>query len=443
MSSAVSAMRALVVRSGQVLFVRVSGAGLGFVFQVVMARMLGAQGAGVLAIALTSLVVGSVVARFGADVLALRTAASLVERHDWRRLGEFERRIVFMVGSMALVLGIVGVWAGPLLAQFVFKSPPLATPWSIVALSLPPYSLIVLYGELMKGAERHKMAAFFQGVGIPLVAILGLAVFARQQPEPATVATIYTCAVWCVALVQVACWRMMAWQLARAGRATRRNVESLEAPSEVEYEPAYRSLVSLYGASMAAIAMAWTDLLLLGIWRPAAEVGLYNAATRLAMLTGFVLMAVNSVVAPRFAAAQTRGGGLELVQTARHAALLCTGATLPAVLIFAMFGETLLSLFGPEFVGAYLVLIILSLGQLVNAVTGPVGYLLNMTGHHRVEAGISIGAAILNLLLCVLCIPAYGLLGAAIASAAALTICNLVRLVAVRRFLGWWAYPAL
>ena len=438
MTSAAAAMKALVLHSGQVLFVRILGAALGFVFQVYLARLLGAQGAGVIAIALTSLIVGSVIARVGSDVLALRTAATLVERQEWARLADFEKRIAGVVGSIALILAGAGAWLGPALSEAVFSDPALEGPWMIIALALPPYSLIVLYGELMKGAQRHKLAAVFQGAAIPFASILGLVVFLPEQPAPITAAKIYACAVWIVAVVQLVCWRMTVVQLRRmlpersgSGRIT------------LSTEPVYRTLLPLYGASLAAITMAWTDLLLLGVWRSASEVGLYNAATRMAMLTGFVLMAVNSIVAPRFAAAQTRGSERDMMQTARQAALLCTGATLPAILIFALVGDKLLSLFGAEFTGAYLALVVLSLGQLANAVTGPVGYLLNMTGHHRIEALISIASAFLNLILCIACIPRYGLLGAAFASAGALTVCNLIRLVAVRRHLGWWACPRL
>jgi len=72
----------------------------------------------------------------------------------------------------------------------------------------------------------------------------------------------------------------------------------------------------------------------------------------------------------------------------------------------------------------------------VNAATGSVGNLLTMSGHERDAARGFVFAAVLNLVLNVLLIPAYGIVGAAVAAAISLISWNLILAALVYRRLG-------
>src|SRR5690606_19523202 len=86
--------------------------------------------------------------------------------------------------------------------------------------------------------------------------------------------------------------------------------------------------------------------------------------------------------------------------------------------LFCVFGEWILGfLFGNQYEAAYLPLVILTVGQLGNALFGSVGALLNMTGHERDTLSGMFVALLANLLIGVLLIPDLGMVGAAIASA--------------------------
>ena len=68
-----------------------------------------------------------------------------------------------------------------------------------------------------------------------------------------------------------------------------------------------RTSMPLLVVNSMTLILGWTDVLVLGIWRGAAEVGIYGIAMRLAVLTAFILSAVNVVVAPQFAALHAEG----------------------------------------------------------------------------------------------------------------------------------------
>jgi O-antigen/teichoic acid export membrane protein len=81
--------------------------------------------------------------------------------------------------------------------------------------------------------------------------------------------------------------------------------------------------------------------------------------------------------------------------------------------LFVLFGEPILSLFGPVYGDAHLVLVLLSAGLLVDAATGPTLTLMTTTGQERVFA-YSLGAVTLvSLVIQALVLPTYGLVGVA------------------------------
>ena len=169
--------------------------------------------------------------------------------------------------------------------------------------------------------------------------------------------------------------------------------------------------------SGAAVVNAQTGTFLLGALRGPEDAGLYAVATRGAMLISFGLLAVNTALAPAAARMWAAGDikGLQRVVTvSSRAALLFS---LPVAVVFIVWGRTVLQVaFGADFGGGGPALAILSVGQLVNAGVGSVGTLLIMTGHQReAAAGILIGA-VLNVLVGLALVPAFGVVGAAIAA---------------------------
>ena len=160
-----------------------------------------------------------------------------------------------------------------------------------------------------------------------------------------------------------------------------------------------------------------TDILCLGFFSDPADVGLYNVARRLAELMQFAYVAVNTLLLPRIAAAHAAR------DTARMQAIVDTMNILvliPASLVLVVLaggGRSVLSLFGPEFVGGWVVVLMLVVPRFIDLVLGPASEVLMMTGDQRRVARINIAAGLANLGLNLLLVPAWGALGAATATA--------------------------
>ena len=93
-------------------------------------------------------------------------------------------------------------------------------------------------------------------------------------------------------------------------------------------------------------------------------------------------------------------------------------------------------MFGGSFQAAYLPLVILSLSQLVSAASGAVGFMLGMGGQERLAARLTIIAGVVNVLLNALMIPAFGMVGAAVATATAGILWNILLIRGVSDALG-------
>jgi O-antigen/teichoic acid export membrane protein len=419
----------LILRSGTVLLVRVAGAGLGFAFNVALARMLGADGLGVYHLSLTFALIASVVGRMGMDAAMLKFAATSHAARDSRRLAAVHR---LGMGTALLCCGIVAActfFAADWLAVTVYADPAIAQPLRLMALALVPFALLSLYGELLKAGQHQALCSFVQGAALPIVSLLLLFVFARYIQDASAAAAVYLVANTVVCLTSYVLWRRT---VPPAGSLT---------TESIRFRDLFLTAMPMYGSAIADVVMTFSDVLILGMFATAADVGIYTAAARTALLTRFLLLANSSVAAPRFAALHAAKDTEGVARLAVRSTLLTTVSSVPLLLIFIAFPEQILSLFGPQFEAGAQALIILSIGQFVNAATGPVGYLLNMSGFHRIEGRIAVVGALLTVGLCFALIPFWGILGAAAANAIATATCNLLRVYFAKSRLGILMLP--
>ena len=160
----------------------------------------------------------------------------------------------------------------------------------------------------------------------------------------------------------------------------------------------------------------WVDRFFLGFFRPAAEVGLYQAAAQVAGLFALILTAFNSVLAPMIAESAAAHDVSRMATAFKAATKWGVYASIPAVLVVAFVGrEVLVLIFGVSYAGASSPLVILLVGQFVNLATGAVGITLMLTGHERRWLAITALGMVVNAAMNILLIPRFGVDGAAVA----------------------------
>jgi O-antigen/teichoic acid export membrane protein len=125
-----------------------------------------------------------------------------------------------------------------------------------------------------------------------------------------------------------------------------------------------------------------------------------------------------------------------LGEVARMGARLSGSVATFLVGFLLLAGEWVLSLFGREYEGSFLLLLILLTGQLVNSAVGAVAYIMFMSGQERNAARILTLVIAIMLLLYVAVIPVLGITGAALVTAFGVAIWNLGMMRSIYRTLG-------
>jgi O-antigen/teichoic acid export membrane protein len=167
------------------------------------------------------------------------------------------------------------------------------------------------------------------------------------------------------------------------------------------------------------------DVILVGLMLDLESSGVYFNAFRTAGLMTLFTFAIELVIAPMVAQHYHAG---EMRKAQAITALAAAAGFVFSLGIFAIFagwGGWILSLFGPAYAEGTLVLVLLALGLLFDAATGPSKIVMMMTGHER--AYVAIFGAIMGVgfLLQIAVIPVFGIVGAAACNMAARIIAQI------------------
>ncbi len=168
--------------------------------------------------------------------------------------------------------------------------------------------------------------------------------------------------------------------------------------------------------------------------------GIFNVAARTAILSAVFLEGLGLIFAPIIADLTFRKKTQELKNLLTTVTRWSFTAGIAVFSFTLFFGEPILGIFGRSYEIALVPLIVLSAAHMVNAATGPVGYVINMAGYSRVNLVNSVLTLALNIFLVAILIPPFGILGAAIGGGLAIILVNLLRVYEVYHLLGIHAY---
>jgi len=160
-----------------------------------------------------------------------------------------------------------------------------------------------------------------------------------------------------------------------------------------------------------------TDVLILGVMRPMAEVGVYRMASNLTLILSFAAAIATSTMGPLAASAWAAGRKDELGEVSRRMSRLAFFLTLAVYIALLIAIPVFISILGVEYSALGLPLVILGLAQVARALLSASPSLVLMTNGERAGAW-SVGAsAVSNLVLNLALIPLLGMAGSAIATA--------------------------
>lgn len=407
--------------------IQVCGLALGLLCNLVLARLLSADGYGVYSIVYTLVSMIGMPLEVGLAMVMVREIASLHVRQDWGRMRGAIRASTF------ISLAFSAVWLSScviflILADTETSHYAAAALWA--AFLLPIAGLAAVRGSILRGLGhplwgQAMVAVLKPGFFLLLMAAMAIKLWtdgAGVKFSPNLALALHSAAA-AIAL------GIGMWLMARLIPA---NVKSAEPSYEWR-----RWLANIPGYSLMAAAFAANQAiatLVLAFFDQPQAVGVYRVAELGASLVVMPLGAIAIHYSADIARLISQGNTTELRVTLRHAARVAIAAACPVALIFLVFGrELIMAAFGESYSGASLPLAILSLAQIVNTLTGLAGIVMSMGGHHREALAAVLIAIGIQLALTLWLVPSHSVTGAATSSAIATLVWSQILRLRVRK----------
>ncbi len=413
---------------------RIGSIALGYLFTLLITRGYGAEAMGIFALSFTVLQIASVISRLGMDTLLLRfTAEHASEKSAKVIIKDMYKKNLLITVPLSILVSVILYFIAPYIAESIFQKPNLATSLQVTAFGVLPITMLFIHREAVRGLKKIMIFSFFNGFAVSLFASIILIVLLYISSNNIMPLYAQILALIITAILSIFVWRHYISLLGH-GRA---NNKELKDELITKRKMLSIALPMMLAGSLFMI-MQWADTFMLGIYSTTEEVGIYNVALKVSAVTGIVLIAINSIAAPKFAEMWGKKDIKGLERIVKQSTKMIFWSSLPFLFLIWLFPSFILGIFGEQFESAVLALILLSLGQFINAISGSVNNLLNMTGYEKVVQNNIAIALVINILLNYFLIPIYGINGAAFASLVSMIFWNLSGVVYIWYKFNFW-----
>ena len=405
------------------LFIKVTGLGFSFAQAVLTARLLGAQGYGVVAVTISAVQVIATLCAFGFGPLAVREIPARIAAGEGERLYGFIRGAFIAVVALSVAGGAaLAVVAG--VTELV--RPAYRTTFEIAGLMVAPLAVIALLRGIAQGFGQIPMAQIpgelLQPVAIVIalgaVAVLGLSFAPTDFLWLTTGAAL-------VAAVAAGVW---VWRSERS---------NIVAEHSAGTSASFGAAFPFVALGLAALLQGEMNTLLLGWLGSSEQAGIFQPIVRFSSVLALPVNAAAMRFAPRVAELWQRGETVRIRSVTRKFTLTTTALTFVIALMIAAAGPWLMWLFGPDFLKSAPLLWVIAAAQVFNAACGPVGYLLTMSDRSGWALGGQAAGLAANALAAAILIPSYGAWGAVLGMAAGIAVWNLSMLAMARMRYGF------
>ena len=391
----------------------VAGAGLTYCSQLLIARIIGAEGYGIYASVFAWMTVLAYFSALGFDVALLRFVPAYRAQQAWallRGVIQYAERRATVVGIGVVLIGVsfITIWDRE-------QSPEVTNAFLIGVVLVPVWALMWIRGSVVRafGGVVSALAPDRIVRDAMLLGLIGLASLVQWwtiDAPLAMMATLISSAV-ALGLVSLAKYRLQP----RAAKST---------------APAYagriwrQTAVPLVIIGACEALMNRMGVMLLGWLGDARDAGIYALAFNIAFAVVLPRTAVNALFAPAVSDLFIRNDRVALQALVTKATSWTLVGAACIALPLSLLAEPLLAWFGQDFGAGVLTMRILLIGQVIAGGVGSQLHLMTMTGHERSAAALLFLSITANAVVSAALISLLGLTGAAIATTAILIFWN-------------------
>ncbi len=398
---------------------------LGYLIRMIIARSLGPANYGIISLGISVVEIAATLSLLGLPTAINRFVPYYISQKQEAIARGTIRAALLLSAPMGLAMMVLLLILNNQICLNFYDKPALIPVLKYFAIIVPLYSIMMLNSSIFTGFKRMDLIVYTQQslryvvILIVFVALL-LSGFGMKAAIFAYPSGYFLTALVGIILVQ----RLFPiW-----GR-------------KLSAKPNYAEIFS-FSWPLILVTMIWFIIdrvatLMLGYFKSAEVVGIYNAALPLAQFIPAILQSFTTIFMPIASSLIASKDTKELKKVYATTSKWILTLTFPLFLLTFAFAEQLISLlFGKEFISATPVLQILAFGFFFHAAVGPTTTTLNAFKRTKITLINTAIAFAINIALHLLLIPRFSIIGAGISSATALIVLNVLSVAEIYVFYG-------
>jgi O-antigen/teichoic acid export membrane protein len=411
--------------AGTAFLIRVASAGLAYFSQVLLARWMGSFEFGIYVYVWTWVMLIGGLVDLGLASGAQRFIPIYIERNATALLRGYlsgSRWIAFSVATAVAGVGLLCVY---LLSPWIEHHT--IVPLYLGCMAIPIYAVLHTQDGIARTYDWINLALLPPYIvrQLLLIGMMAGAFFAGIATDATTAVVVAVISLWLSAL----------GQMIMLNRRLRAKVE--RGPKSYDARVWLMTSLPMMLIESFYLLLMYTDVLVLNQFRSPDEVAVYYAAVKTLTLVVFVYFSVSAAASHRYSEFHVAGDRKGLEDFIAASIRWTFWPSLAATAMILAAGWPLLWLFGSKFVSGYHLMFILAIGVLARASVGPGERLLNMLGEQRACTLVAGSAFLINIVLCFVLIPHYGVEGAAASTSFAFVFESILLFYVTRRRLGF------
>lgn len=404
-------MHRLLGRAGLSLGIRMGGVGLMFMAHVLLARAMSTDDYGSFVYAINAIPLMVLLVQLGFP------SASVKYMHAYQAEPAALKGFVYASFALPSMLALIGILAiAPLLLAYVPMPHVMQQTFTYGMWAVLLFAMTQMAQQHLRALHRTSYSQVFEQIGLPLLlmAFAGYVLWQGARASFVESMHIYTLCYALLALVTMCvCWRMLG-----------KHIPLNQAPQWHVAEWVRTALPM--GISVMAIALlSRLDVLMLGAYVAPETIAHYGVASRIAALLMFALAALGAVLDPMISQWYHAGEKHKISQLVSRIVRVIMVASMLMLGGLYLCGDVLLGMFGPEYLEAKSIMLVLAVGQALNISAGPSASILNVSGHQKAYMQLVLGCIAISAGALAFVIPAYGVMGAAIVTTTVLISMNI------------------
>jgi stage V sporulation protein B len=384
----------------------------GYLYRVVMGRMLTPYEFGILNLALPIQYMIVILSSSGIAPAIAKFVSEYEGKQDYERRDMVISSSLVFYTLVGLIAGVLFYLASPFIGLHIFNEPRVIVPLQIASIALPFGMVVAVYTGIFQGFKRME----YMGGTLVIEQLLRVffAVLLVSFGLTAANAILGSTLGFIAALpIAYLIFRKMGLRLSSY--------------SFNEFKRIFRFSLPVSATALSAFVLAYIDILLLGYFLSAHEVGIYSAASPTSRVVMAFSTALYAVMLPSVSETVAKKDREQLKGYIAYAYKLSLVILVPVTIASILLsGPIIALLFGTQYQGATAPFEILVVGTAFLGIFTLNSGIFQGAGKPGVPMAILVSTAVLDIVLNVVLIPKLGIIGAATASTLSFVFAGLV-----------------